>query len=91
MKRMTTKGALTHLERETWRIERMLEVVLNPPPRGPLDLRSNGIEWEWSSFCAEVLPETWAEDPNSPMVRECMARLAVDSKLTAVAILFRFG
>jgi hypothetical protein len=78
-----------HPERETWCIDRLTDIVLHPPEPGPLDrLRTDGTDWEWNSFCAEVLPHLWAESPSSPVLRECIAKLAVDSKFVAVAILF---
>jgi hypothetical protein len=76
-------------ERESWCIDRLTYVLLHPPEPGPLDrLRSDGTDREWSSFCAEVLPHLWAENPSSPVLRECIAKLAINSKFVAVAILF---
>jgi hypothetical protein len=76
-------------ERQAWCIDTLIKTALHPPEPGPLDrLRSDGTGLEWSSFCADVLPHLWAEDPSSTLLREAIARLVVDSSVTSVAILF---
>jgi len=78
-----------HPEREAWCINKVTETSLHPPEPGPLDgLRSDGTGLEWSSFCADVLPHLWAENPTSTLLREAIAKLAVDSKFVSVAMLF---
>ena len=78
-----------HPEREAWCIDRLTETALHPPEPGPLDrLRSDGTGLEWSSFCADVLPHLWAENPSSTLLREAIAKLAVDSNFASIAILF---
>jgi hypothetical protein len=77
-----------HPEREEWCVTQVVNTVLNPPARHEFDSEVSVSTLGWDSFCAEVAPLLWAEDPQSPVLRECVARLVMNYHYATVAILF---
>lgn len=75
--------------REKWCIENVTRLILNPPPDGPFDSEGSIGSWFWDRFSAEVMPVIWADDPENPLYRRCMAILAVNKHYETVNILFR--
>ena len=45
--------------------------------------------WIWDRFCAEVMPIIWADDPENPLYRRCIAVLTVNKHYETVNVLFR--
>jgi len=74
-------------EREEWCMNQLLKTIHNPPKAGKFDVEENASDYHWDSFCAQVLPLLWAEDPDLPILRECVASLATSYHYKTVAIL----
>ena len=74
---------------ERWCRERLLATTLTPPPPGQRDTPVSAYDCYWHSFCARALPTLWANDPQDPSLRRCVAQLAVHSHYRTVALLFR--
>jgi hypothetical protein len=78
-----------HPERQKWCVEQITKTVQNPPKPKDLDSEFSNSDWHWDGFCAEVMPLLWAEDPDSPVLRECVALLVMSHHYESVAILFQ--
>lgn len=74
---------------EKWCIENVTKLILNPPPEREFDSEDSIGNWIWDRFSAEVMPIIWADDPENPLYRRCMASLAVNKHYETVNILFR--
>jgi len=74
-------------EREQWCVDELVGMVLNPPAPSFMDNELTPVDTRWQGFCADALPVLWAEDPESPEFRQCMARLATDEKYDTIRIL----
>jgi hypothetical protein len=75
-------------EKEKWCIDALLKTIQNPPePRG-FDSEVDIADWRWDSFCAQSIPLLWVENPDSPVLRECVAILATSHHYKTVEILF---
>jgi len=77
-----------HPEREEWCAAQLVRTVQNPPKPKDIDSDVSASDWHWDSFCAQVIPLLWAEDPDSPTLRECVALLTMSHHYRTVAILF---
>jgi hypothetical protein len=69
-------------------VNQIVKTVRNPPARHEFDSEVSSSTLQWDSFCAEVVPLLWAEDPQSPALRECVALLTMSYHYKTVAILF---
>jgi hypothetical protein len=67
-----------HPERENWCMNQVQVTPVNPPDADAWDNSIVGVSVRWQGFCAEALPSLWAEEPDSPLLREPVARLAFD-------------
>lgn len=76
-------------DKETWCIEKVTGLILNPPQDKSLDSEIGIGPWIWDRFCAEIMPIIWAKDPIKPLYRRRMAALTVNKHYETVAILFR--
>ena len=83
------KGWLTkESDKQKWCIEKITAIIQNPQPDGAFDAEPGFGNWIWDRFCAEVMPIIWADDPENPLYRRCMAILAINKHYETVAILF---
>jgi hypothetical protein len=76
-------------DKEKWCVEKITELILNPPPDREFDSSVSVANWIWDRFCAEVIPIIWADDPENPLYRKCMAILTTNKHYETVDILFR--
>jgi hypothetical protein len=75
-------------DKEEWCITQIVKTIFNPQqPRG-FDLPDSLISWNWEAFCASIIPVLWAESPDSPILRQCVIRLALAYHYETVKILF---
>jgi len=77
-----------HAEREGRCVKLLINTIHNPPSKREVYIPEDIIDRRWDCFCAEVLPVLWAEDPDSPLLRECVALLAAGYYYKTVGILF---
>jgi hypothetical protein len=77
-----------HPEREKWCLQKLVEIIHNPPQPGPLDFEDASVDWKWNGFSAQAMPIFWAEDPDSPTLRKCIVLLTTNSNVRTVAYLF---
>jgi hypothetical protein len=75
-------------QREAWCLEHLVKVLRQPPQRPALDHPESGHDLAWDSFLARVMPLLWAEEPDSPLWRECAFSLLTGYHYHAVARLF---
>jgi hypothetical protein len=75
-------------ERKEWCVKQLINIIQNPPEAGTFESETDAIDWRWDSFCAQIIPLLWAEDPDSPIFRECVAVLAASYYYKTVEILF---
>jgi len=76
-------------DKETWCINKISELILNPHPEKSFDSGVGFGNWLWDRYCAETMPIIWAEDPKNRLYRRCMAVLAINKHYETVGILFR--
>lgn len=76
-------------EKEIWCIEKILNVILNPPKASSFDSKHSICDDEWDSFCAEVMPVIWADDVKNPLFRKSIAILTANIHYETVRILFK--
>lgn len=74
-------------EREEFCAQRLIESTLNPPPSREFDSDVSAYDWAWHSFCARAIPILWSENPDSQIVRESVASLALNKHYKSIAIL----
>ena len=77
-----------HPDRADWCVDQIVRTVQNPPARHEFDSEVSSSDRQWDGFCAEVVPPLWAEDVQSPVLRECVALLTMRYHYRTVAILF---
>jgi hypothetical protein len=77
-----------HPERREWCVEQILKTIHDPPKARRYDSEVNIYDGYWDSFCAQAIPLLWAEEPDSPILRECVALLAASYHYKTVEILF---
>ena len=77
-----------HPERERWCLDTLLEAVAAPRQRQWFDSAQGGTDWSWDAFCADALPIFWAEQPDEPLLRRAIARVAMHIHYSTIARLF---
>ena len=77
-----------HPEREDQCVKLLTNRIHNPPSKRGLYIAEDNTDRRWDCFCAELLPVLWAEDPDLPVLRECVALLAAGYYYKTVEILF---
>ncbi|MBV6626989.1 MAG: hypothetical protein KI793_29310 [Rivularia sp. (in: Bacteria)] len=75
-------------EREQWCVLQIRKTICNPPQHKGYDSAESLVSWSWEAFCAQVIPIIWAEYPDKPDVRECVALLALNNHYKTVETLF---
>jgi len=75
-------------EKKLWCIEEIHKTMALYPRSELMDFEEDVSGWQWHSFCAGIIPSLWAEEPDSPVFRDYMARLAVHRCYRTVRILF---
>ena len=76
-------------DKEKWCIGKVTGLILNPPAEREFDSDVSVANWIWDRFCAEVMPIIWADDPENPLYRRCIAILVANKHYETVNILFR--
>jgi energy-coupling factor transporter ATP-binding protein EcfA2 len=76
-------------KKEKWCIEKIINVILNPPEASSFDSEHSSCDYEWDRFCAEIMPVIWADEVSNPLYRKCMAKLTVNPNYETVRILFK--
>ena len=76
-------------DKEVWCIEKVVEFILKPLPDNSLDSEVGIGSWIWDRFCAEVMPIMWANEPDDPLYRRCVAVFATNKHYETVAILYK--
>jgi len=77
-----------HPDKERWCVEQILAAVRELPLVGSLQNEHDGLDVSADAFCADAAPVIWAERPEDPILRACVARLAATWRYVAVARLF---
>lgn len=77
-----------HPDKEEWCIQQIVKTICNPPQPKSYDCADKFISWDWEGFCAQTIPMIWAEYPDEPLIRQCIARLALSYHYKTVEILF---
>jgi hypothetical protein len=72
-------------EREQWCRQKLIQIIQTSPPPKESGYETDG---EWDRFCAQAIPVLWAEEPESILLRECVARLATHHHYQTVQLLF---
>jgi hypothetical protein len=72
---------------EKWCIEKLIEILENPPKWPELDSPGSIIDYTWEHFAAEVIPLLWAEQPNDKRWRKYVAQLMLTKHYNASTIL----
>lgn len=80
-----------HPEREEWCVSQIIKTVYNPPQSSRYSSAESPVSWSWEAFCAQGIPTIWAEDPDEPTVRGCVARLVLNYHYKTVEILFNYA
>ena len=76
-------------EKEKWCVEQLTNTILKPPKPREYDSEISLANWHWDRFCAHAIPIFWAEEPDSPLLRKCVAILTVNPHYETVNILFK--
>ncbi|QFY44846.1 hypothetical protein F6R98_21250 [Candidatus Methylospira mobilis] len=69
-------------------INYLVETVLTPPPGRKFDMAENIMDTWWDSFCADALPILWAENPDTPVIRQAIGTLIFNLHYNTVQRLF---
>lgn len=77
-----------HPERREWCVGQLLKTIHDPPKAKRYDSGVDIYDGYWDSFCAQAIPLLWAEEPDLPILRECVALLAASYHYKTVEILF---
>ncbi len=75
-------------DKEQWCINKITGLIQGPPPDRSFDSEVGIGNWLWDRFCAEVMPIIWADDPENPLYRRCIAILTINKHYETVGILF---
>jgi energy-coupling factor transporter ATP-binding protein EcfA2 len=75
-------------DKDEWCITQIVKTIFNPPQPRECDQPDSLISLNWEAFCASIIPVLWAESPDSPILRECVIRLALSYHYETVKILF---
>jgi hypothetical protein len=77
-----------HPDREQQCLDWLLAAVAADRDRQWFESPRGGADWSWDSFCAQALPIVWAEQPQEPMLRRAIARLAFSLSYSTISRLF---
>lgn len=77
-----------HPEREQRCLDTLLQAVAVERERKWFDDARGGTDWSWDAFCADALPAIWAEQPEEPLLRRAIARLAFSLSYATIRRLF---
>jgi hypothetical protein len=75
-----------HPERLRW-CEASLEKILSNPPRRTVFSEDDISDDRYDDFAAQILPNLWAEGPDSEGIRAIIARLALSYRYVTAALL----
>jgi len=71
-----------------WCLDQLKQVIVHPPQPGFGDVPESAFNMSWDCFASDVVPMLWAQDPQEPDLRTCVALLAFARHYRAVATLF---
>jgi hypothetical protein len=75
-------------EKEEWCFQEIIKTIFNPPIPVYYDAANSINSLGWEAFCAQLIPMIWSENPSEPIIRACIARLALNNHYETVKILF---
>lgn len=71
---------------EEWCIEKLLQILNNPPKRPEFDYPKSFIDYTWEHFTAEAAPLLWAEQPENKTWRQIVAQLVTSKHYNTSSI-----
>jgi len=83
-----SKISLSNPDLETWCIDKIINIIINPPEDDELLSSVDFYDMRWDSFCAEVLPVIWVKNKNSRKIRECVSKVVTRPYYKTIDILF---
>jgi hypothetical protein len=74
--------------REKWCLKQLIKIIQNPPRKEGPYLEYDKCTWTWDSFCAQIIPILWAENPEDGEFRCYAASFASHPRYQTVELLF---
>jgi len=76
-----------HPEDESWCVNKLEEILANPPPWHQMDLPESVGNYTWEHFACDVAPILWAENPRDSKWRMIVGNLVMAKHYMATGIL----